>query len=255
MKHIRISPWLILVLAFVLVFAAGCDRPDPQVAIETPQPMNVPQQPAQPVTAGTPAPGGEAVAPEGAAPEGAATPTLPPIVVATTEGAGAATGEGTPAAGGGQNPQVVPTVAPPVTPAAQATAQTQPPAQVNAQGNVVHTVKSGETLFSIGRLYGVNPYSIAAANNIPYPYIIYPGQQLIIPIGTTPPGPTPPGPTPPGPTPPPQPGQCRFYHVVRPGENLYRISLAYGVPMSTIAAANGIVNYNLIFAGQTLCIP
>jgi len=25
--------------------------------------------------------------------------------------------------------------------------------------------------------------------------------------------------------------------------------------MSTIAAANGIVNYNLIFAGQTLCIP
>jgi LysM repeat protein len=42
---------------------------------------------------------------------------------------------------------------------------------------------------------------------------------------------------------------------VRPGENLYRISLAYGVPMSTIAAANGIANYNLIYAGQTLCIP
>ena len=115
----------------------------------------------------------------------------------------------------------------------------------------MHTVKPGETLFSIGRLYNVNPYAIAAANNIPYPYIIYPGQQLTITTGTTPP---PPG-TSPTPVPPPSSGTCRYYHLVRPGENLFRISMAYGVPMSTIAAANGIVNYNLIFAGQTLCIP
>jgi LysM repeat protein len=143
--------------------------------------------------------------------------------------------------------QLVPTVPPQPTqaPAAQQTPQVLPTAPVNAQGNIVHTVKSGETLFSIGRLYNVNPYSIAAANNIPYPYVIYPGQQLTIPTGTTPPGPTPPPPS----------GQCRYYHTVRPGENLYRISLAYGVPMATIAAANGIVNYNLIYAGQTLCIP
>ena len=76
MKQIRISPWLILVLAVVLVFAAGCDRPDPQVEIDTPQPMNVPQQPVEPQTAGTPAPGVEITAPEGAA-----TPTLPPVIV------------------------------------------------------------------------------------------------------------------------------------------------------------------------------
>src|SRR5512136_2770863 len=100
MKHIRISPWLILVLAAVLVFAAGCNRPDPQVAIDTPQPMNVTQQPVQPLTVGTPAPGGGTTAPEGAA-----TPTLPPVVVATTVGAGEATLEGTPAAGGQENPQ------------------------------------------------------------------------------------------------------------------------------------------------------
>jgi LysM repeat protein len=149
----------------------------------------------------------------------------------------------------GGEPQLVPTQVPPAqpTPAPQPTQAPQTSAPTtNAQGNVVHTVKAGETLFSIGRLYTVNPYSIAAANNIPYPYIIYPGQQLIIPTGTVPPGPTPI---------PPQPGTCRYYHTVRPGENLYRISLAYGVPMSTIAAANGIVNYNLIYAGQTLCIP
>ena len=243
MKQIRISPWLILVLAFALVLVAGCDRPDPQVAIDTPQPMNVPQQPVEPQTVGTPVPGGEITAPEGVA-----TPTLPPVIVATTEGGGEAVLVGTPAAGSGsqEQPQVLPTV--PVTQTtAQPELQVQPTAQANAQGNVTHTVKAGETLFSIGRLYGVNPYSIAAANNIPYPYVIHPGQQLIVPTGSPPP---------PGPAPvPPKPGQCRAYHTVRPGENLYRISLAYGVPMSAIAAANGIVNYNLIYAGQTLCIP
>ena len=242
MKHIRFSPWLILVLAVVMVFAAGCDRPDPQVAIDTPQPMNVPQQPVESQTVGTPAPGGETNLP----PDGAATPTLPPVISATTVGEGAVVTEATPVPGGQDNTQLVPTVsAPQPTPQPQQTPQIQPTAAVNAQGNIVHTVKSGETLFSIGRLYNVNPYSIAAANNIPYPYVIYPGQQLTVPTGTTPPGPTPPPPS----------GQCRYTHTVRPGENLYRISLSYGVPMATIASANGIVNYNLIYAGQTLCIP
>lgn len=240
MKHIRFSPWLILVLAVVMVFAAGCDRPDPQVAIDTPQPMSVPQQPVESQAVGTPVPGGETNLP----PDGAATPTLPPVISATTVGSeGAVVGEATPVPSSPDTTQqLVPTVPPPQ-PTPQP--QSQPTAAVNAQGNVVHTVKSGETLFSIGRLYNVNPYSIAAANNIPYPYVIYPGQQLTIPTGTTPPGATPPPPA----------GQCRYYHTVRPGENLYRISLAYGVPMATIASANGIVNYNLIYAGQTLCIP
>ncbi len=227
MKHIRFSPWLILVLAAVLVLAAGCNRPDPQVAIVSPEPMTVTPQVLAPQGVSTTAAN---------ATEGAATPTLPPPLVPTTVG---------PAAPETSQPQ--PTEAQP-TPTPQ-TPQTQPTAAaVTAQGNIIYTVKPGETLFSIGRLYNVNPYAIAAANNIPYPYIIYPGQQLTIPTGGT---------TPPGPTPiPPQPGgQCRNYHTVRPGENLYRISLAYSVPMATIAAANGIVNYNLIFAGQTLCIP
>jgi LysM repeat protein len=231
MKPIRFSPWLILVLAVVLVFAAGCNRPDPQVEIATPQP----QQPQQPQSLGTPVPGAEA------------TPTLPMAVATTDLGVVTPGAEATTSAPEGsqplETPQVVPTVVPPV---AQQTPQIQSTAP--APGTpIVHTVKPGETLFSIGRLYNVNPYAIAAANNIPYPYILYPGQQLTIPTGTTPgPNPTPV---------PPKPGTCRYYHMVRPGENLFRISTAYGVPMSTIAAANGIVNYNLIYAGQTLCIP
>ncbi|MGB7337978.1 MAG: LysM peptidoglycan-binding domain-containing protein [Phototrophicaceae bacterium] len=44
-------------------------------------------------------------------------------------------------------------------------------------------------------------------------------------------------------------------HVVQAGENLYRISLRYNVPLTTLAQANGISNTNLIFVGQQLTIP
>ncbi len=44
-------------------------------------------------------------------------------------------------------------------------------------------------------------------------------------------------------------------HVIQRGENLFRISLRYGVTMASIAALNGITNFNLIYAGQRLTIP
>ncbi len=44
-------------------------------------------------------------------------------------------------------------------------------------------------------------------------------------------------------------------HIVRRGENLYRISLRYGTSVRAIAAANHIKNPNRIYAGQRLIIP
>jgi len=44
-------------------------------------------------------------------------------------------------------------------------------------------------------------------------------------------------------------------HVVQPGETLYRIAKTYGVPLETLAAANGIADVNLIRVGQRLVIP
>ncbi len=55
------------------------------------------------------------------------------------------------------------------------------------------------------------------------------------------------------PTPPPTPGYRT--HVVQPGENLFRISLNYGVNMYDVARLNGITNLALIYAGQVLLIP
>lgn len=44
-------------------------------------------------------------------------------------------------------------------------------------------------------------------------------------------------------------------HLVQPGENLYRISLIYGVSMDAIMVANGLPNADYVFAGQVLIIP
>src|SRR5258708_30318407 len=44
-------------------------------------------------------------------------------------------------------------------------------------------------------------------------------------------------------------------YTVQPGDNLYRISLKFGVTMAAIQEANGITNPNLIFVGQVLNIP
>jgi LysM repeat protein len=44
-------------------------------------------------------------------------------------------------------------------------------------------------------------------------------------------------------------------YVVQPGDNLYRISLKFGVTMDELARANGIVNPNIVFVGQRLIIP
>lgn len=48
-------------------------------------------------------------------------------------------------------------------------------------------------------------------------------------------------------------GPCT--HVVQQGDNLFRISLRYNVPIQTIATANNILNINIIKIGDTLNVP
>lgn len=45
------------------------------------------------------------------------------------------------------------------------------------------------------------------------------------------------------------------YHVVQPGQNLYRISLTYGVKLETVARVNGIRDASSIDVGQRIFIP
>jgi LysM repeat protein len=117
-----------------------------------------------------------------------------------------------------------------------------------------HTVQPGETLYCIGRAYGVSPWAIATYNGIANPNVVYPGWVLAIPAAYAA---LPAGPTCARQFPAFGPGTCACaaHHTVVTGENLYRISLHYGVSMWRIAECNGIVNLNYIRVGQVLCIP
>lgn len=44
-------------------------------------------------------------------------------------------------------------------------------------------------------------------------------------------------------------------HQIQPGDNLYRLSIYYGLPIRTLQSANGITNAGLIIAGRNLNIP
>ena len=122
------------------------------------------------------------------------------------------------------------------------------PSSWGNDGGAYHTVRYGETLYSIGRTYGVHPNKIAKANGLYNPNYIYAGQVLYIPQGQ--------GGYPPGGGHPPGGGQPGGqYHKVRWGETLYSIGRMYGVNPHCISQANGLYNPNYIYAGQVLYIP
>jgi putative chitinase len=115
-----------------------------------------------------------------------------------------------------------------------------------------HVVKPGETIYCIARAYGVDPWAIAAYNGITNPNLIYSGQVLAIPNAYAA---LPAGPTCAAQCPAPPACTCTAYHTVVTGNNLYRISLYYGVSMWRIAQCNAIYNLNYIRVGDVLCIP
>jgi LysM repeat protein len=108
---------------------------------------------------------------------------------------------------------------------------------------------AGDNLFRISLRYGVTINDIAAANGISNPSIILVGQTLTIPGCNGGTNPVTPG------APSPGTGTCANTYTTQQGDTLFEISLQFGVPVNSIAAANNISNINLIFINQQLCIP
>lgn len=108
-----------------------------------------------------------------------------------------------------------------------------------------HTVAAGENLFRIGLKYGISWVDIARENNLANPHILSIGQELKLP-GASAPAPNP------APTPSPQ---TETTYIVKPGDTLYRIGLAYGISWVQIAEANGLNRPNMIIVGSELKIP
>jgi len=100
-----------------------------------------------------------------------------------------------------------------------------------------HVVAPGETLSTIGELYGVPWLLIAEINDIPEPYVIHVGQEILIPEADA------------------QPSAETGIHIVRSGESIISIAELYGVDPTDLADANDIADWNLIFVGQRLVIP
>jgi murein DD-endopeptidase MepM/ murein hydrolase activator NlpD len=84
-------------------------------------------------------------------------------------------------------PESTPIVEPkPGTPAAKAQEPFKRGPSVADDGTgATHTVASGETLFSLGRKYGVSPFAIADANGLPNDAQLAMGQKVRIPAGGT----------------------------------------------------------------------
>lgn len=109
-----------------------------------------------------------------------------------------------------------------------------------------HVVQPGETLFRIALRYGVDVDTMARHNAIANAWTIYAGQTLLIP-GAAPVEASAPvevasasGPA--------------QYHTIQRGENLAAIARRYGLEPAELASMNGIINPNLIYAGQELIV-
>ncbi len=120
-----------------------------------------------------------------------------------------------------------------------------------------HTVRSGETLYCIGRGYRVVPSAIARQNGLVYPYALRAGQVLAIPNvpwTNIPAGPVCPVQFGGGGTATPPPPACLAMYTVQRGDTLYGIASRYHTTVWALIVANNIQNPNCIFPGQVLCI-
>lgn len=108
-----------------------------------------------------------------------------------------------------------------------------------AMASADYVVQPGDTLTSIARKHGTTVSQLAAANSLRNPDLIRVGQRLVIPGTDQGTGQGAPGPS-------------SATHTVQPGETLESIARRYGVSLATLAAANGIVDPSVIYAGTRL---
>ncbi len=121
-------------------------------------------------------------------------------------------------------------------------AEAQPQQTATIEGDVIkHVVKSGDKLGKLATTYGVTVDDIKKANNLPDDRIRL-GQTLLIPAKAA------------GNNQANTPSTSYVEHMVKPGESLGKIAMAYGVTVADIKKTNGLSS-DKIRMGQTLRIP
>lgn len=126
----------------------------------------------------------------------------------------------------------------------------------------IHTVRPGETIYSIARAYNIDPKRLIALNGMTDPDNIYAGDEICIPHGSTNAPQRPYAPSPGRPQRPSIPSipsvpsaPSNRSHTIAAGDTLYGISRNYGVSLASLMSCNpGIDPYNLQ-VGSKLVIP
>lgn len=103
----------------------------------------------------------------------------------------------------------------------------------SVSGQTVYTVKAGDTLSKIAADFGTSYQTLAQLNGILNPDIIYPGQKLNIPSGSS---------------------ASISYYTIRPGDTLSGIALSFGTTVSHLQSLNNISNPDKIYAGTKIRI-
>jgi LysM repeat protein len=101
-----------------------------------------------------------------------------------------------------------------------------------------YIVQPGESLYAISQRFNVPLRDLIRANSIFPPYIIYPGQRIIIPGVEAP-----------------EPPAGGEIYIVKEGDTLYSIADQFNVSIGEIIQLNNIPRPDLIYPGQRLLIP
>lgn len=113
------------------------------------------------------------------------------------------------------------------------------------ENSASYAIKKGDTVYSIGRAYGLAPADIIAWNGLTPPYALSIGQTLIL-QGVPTDAPKPPINL----TPPSKVGM--LYHTVQKGDTVYSIAKRHGRTPQEIMSLNGLSSANTLQHGQQL---
>lgn len=98
-------------------------------------------------------------------------------------------------------------------------------------GDQFYTVKNGDTLFEIAKMYQVPVDVITRANRLSDPNTIFVGQVLRIPQSSRP-----------------------LWYMVRYGDTLYTIAKRFFTTVDNIVALNSLANPDVIYPGDRIRI-
>ncbi|MDX1520102.1 MAG: LysM peptidoglycan-binding domain-containing M23 family metallopeptidase [Anaerolineae bacterium] len=107
-----------------------------------------------------------------------------------------------------------------------------------------YTVQPGDTPILVALQHNLNISDLIITNNLPLPYLLFPGQTLTLP-GFSPPDPPLAETVPLRPEP----------HLVQAGDTLFTIAGRYGVSIGAIVLVNDLPDPDTLQIGQSLLIP